>query len=224
MEITTPPPKPLRIIIADDHEVVRAGLRTLLESIEGWTVCAETSDGRGAVKLVREHQPDVAIIDIGMREMNGLEATRAIRKACPSVAVLILSMHETDQHVTEALAAGAGGYVIKADAGKELLRAVQALGAGHPFFSSGVAATVARTGWAPHSPRSPKRRPSALTRREREIVQLLAEGRSNRETAQALEISVKTVETHRARIMSKLHLESFAEMVHYAVRNNIITP
>lgn len=222
METTSPAAKPLRIIIADDHEVVRAGLRTLLESIDGWTVCAETGDGRSAVKLARELDPDVAILDIGMKQMNGLHATRAIRKSSPRVSVLILSMHETDQHVAEALAAGAHGYVIKADAGKELLRAVEALGVGQPFFSSGVAATVERSGWAPHSPRAPKRKSSALTRREREIVQLLAEGRNNRETAEALAISVKTVETHRARIMSKLRLPSFADMVHYAIRNNIV--
>ncbi len=224
MDTALPVTKSLRIIIVDDHEVVRTGLRTLLESIEGWSVCAEAGDGRSAVALVREHQPDVAILDIGMKQMNGIDATRAIRKACPNVAVLILSMFETDQHVTEALASGASGYVIKADAGKELVRAVQALGAGHPFFSSGIAATVARSGWAPHSPRDPKRTPSALTRREREIVQLLTEGRNNRETAEALGISVKTVETHRARIMSKLHMESFAELVRYAIRNNIVNP
>ena len=216
--------KPLRILIADDHEVVRTGLRTLLESIEGWTVCAEAGDGRTAEALAREHDPDIAILDIGMRQMNGLDAARAIRKACPQVAVLILSMHETDQHVTEALAAGALGYVIKADAGKELIRAVEALGSGQPFFSSGVAATVARTGWAPHSPRAPKRTPSALTKREREIVQLLTEGRNNKATAALLGISVKTVETHRARIMSKLRLPSFAEMVHYAIRNHLVNP
>lgn len=216
--------KKLRILIADDHEILRTGLRTLLESIDGWTVCAETGDGRSALALASEHTPDIAILDIGMKQMNGLEATRAIRKACPATAVLVLSMHETDQHITEALAAGAIGYVIKADAGKELIRAVESLGQGHPFFSSGVAATVARSGWAPQSPRSPKRTPSALTQREREIVQLLAEGRSNRETADLLKISVKTVETHRARIMSKLHLQSFAEMVHYAVRNHIVVP
>jgi DNA-binding NarL/FixJ family response regulator len=216
--------KPLRILIADDHEVVRAGLRTLLESVEGWTVCAETGDGRSALNLAREHEPDIAILDIGMKQMNGLDAARSIRKLCPNVAVLMLSMHETDQHVTEALAAGATGYVIKADAGRELIRAVQALGQGQPFFSSSVAATVARSGWAPHSPRAQKRPLSALTQREREIVQLLAEGRSNRETGAALEISIKTVETHRARIMTKLRLNSFAEMVHYAVRNGIVNP
>jgi DNA-binding NarL/FixJ family response regulator len=216
--------KPLRILIADDHEIVRTGLRTLLESVEGWTVCAETADGRGAFTLSKEHAPDVAILDIGMKQMNGLDATRAICKACPRVAVLILSLHETDQHVAEALAAGALGYVIKEDSGKELIRAVEALGAGQPFFSSGVAATVARSGWAPHSPRAPKRTPSALTQREREIVQLLAEGRKNGEAAALLQISVKTVETHRARIMSKLRLNSFAEMVHYAIRNGIVNP
>jgi DNA-binding NarL/FixJ family response regulator len=216
--------EPLRILIADDHEVVRAGLRALLESVPGWTVCAEAGDGRTALQLVRELLPHVAIIDIGMRQMNGLDATRAIGKACPQVQVLILSMHDTDQHVTEALAAGASGYVIKADAGKELIRAVEALGHEQPFFSSGVAATVARSGWAPHSPRAPKKTPSALTQREREIVQLLAEGKNNRETGELLKISVKTVETHRARIMSKLRLNSFAEMVLYAVRNHIVNP
>jgi DNA-binding NarL/FixJ family response regulator len=214
----------LRILIADDHEVVRAGLRALLESVAGWTVCAEVGDGRSAVVEAREQAPDVAIIDIGMKQMNGLEATRAIRKVCPQLPVLILSLHDTDQHVTEALAAGASGYVIKADAGKELIRAVVSLAAGQPFFSSGVAATVARSGWVPHSPRAPKRTPSALTQREWEIVQLLAEGKNNRETGELLKISVKTVETHRARIMSKLRLQSFAEMVLYAVRNHIVNP
>jgi DNA-binding NarL/FixJ family response regulator len=134
--------KPLRLLIADDHEIVRAGLRTLLESVEGWTVCAEAGDGRSALTLAKEHAPDIAILDISMKQMNGIEAAHAMRKACPHIAVLILSIYETDQHVTDALAAGALGYVIKEDSGKELIRAVEALGAGQPFFSSGVAAAV----------------------------------------------------------------------------------
>jgi len=214
--------KELRILIADDHDVVRAGLRTLLSSIEGWTICGEAADGRAAVALATSLKPDVAVIDIGMEQLNGIDATHAIRKKCPEVAVLILSLDETDQLVCDALAAGAHGYVIKADASREIIRAVEVLGGGGSFFSSGVAAAVARSGWAPQSPRSPKHPPSVLTRREREIVQLICEGQNNKGAAGLLGISVKTVETHRARIMSKLRLKSFAELVHFAIRNRIV--
>lgn len=213
----------LRILIADDHDVVRAGLRSLLGSVEGWSICAEASDGRTAVTLATETHPDIAILDIRMKQMNGIDAAVAMRKKCPKMPVLMLSLDESDQFVCDALAAGAAGYVIKADAGHELLKAVEAISAGGTFFSSGIAPAVARSGWAPQSPRAPKRTPAGLTRREREVVQLLCEGQNNKATAARLGISVKTVETHRARIMDKLQLESFAELVHFAVRNRIVS-
>jgi DNA-binding NarL/FixJ family response regulator len=216
--------KELRILLADDHEILRRGLRDLIETQEGWVVCGEAADGRTATELARELRPDVVVMDIGMPLLNGLDATRAVRKECPTAQVLILSMHESEQIVREVLASGARGYVMKSDASKELIQALGALQSGGTFFSSGVAKTVERSGWAPRGPRSPKRAPTALTRREREIVQLLAEGKSNKATALHLEISVKTVETHRARIMSKLQMRSFAELVLYAIRNHLVQP
>jgi DNA-binding NarL/FixJ family response regulator len=213
----------VRILIADDHEVVRRGLRALLESDPGWQICGEAANGRAAVEKSKELKPDVVVLDIAMPEMNGLEATRQILKALPRTQVLILTVHESEQLVHDVLAAGARGYVLKSDAGRDLLNAVQALSQHRPFFTSRVAEIVlddyrkhippsAETGLA-HSP---------LSSREREIVQLLAEGRSNKEVATALNISVKTAETHRAHIMAKLNLHSIGELVRYAVRNAII--
>jgi DNA-binding NarL/FixJ family response regulator len=209
---------PLSILIADDHAVVRAGLRTLLESRTRWQVCAEAADGRDAVEKAAKHKPNIAILDIGMPLLNGVEATRQIRKASPSTEILILTMHESDDLVQQVVEAGARGYILKDEADRTLLDAVQALSLHKPFFSTRVseAAVIAD----PSDSAKPSR--SRLTAREREILQLLAEGKSNKEVANVLNISVNTAEAHRANIMLKLDFHSLAELVMYAIRNKII--
>ncbi len=213
---------PLRILIADDHAVVRAGLRALLESREGWQVCAEAVDGRDAVEKATKHKPDVAVLDIAMPLLNGVEATRQIRKASPHTQVLILTMHESDELVQQVVEAGARGYILKDDAGRVLLAAVDALRQKKPYFSLRVSPAIAED--LPANPADPaKAQRSRLTPREREILQLLAEGKSNKDVANLLGISVNTAEAHRANIMLKLDLHSLPELVVYAIRNKIIT-
>ncbi|HKV04625.1 MAG TPA: response regulator transcription factor [Candidatus Acidoferrales bacterium] len=209
---------PVRILIADDHGVVRRGLRALLSSRRGWKVCAEVANGRDAVAKVKRFTPDVAIVDIGMPGLGGLEATRQIRKASPKTEVLILSAHGSEKLVREALEAGARGYLLKEDADDSLLAAVDALRRRTPYFTSRVAEWVARDKSGAQS----KTRRGLLTPRQRETVQLLAEGKTNKEVAAILHISVKTVETHRANIMLKLNLHSVTDLVHYAIRNEIV--
>lgn len=211
---------PLRILVADDHHVVRTGLRALLESKTGWRVCAEAANGREAVEKANEFRPDVAVLDIGMPLLNGVEATRQIRKVSPETEVLILTMHDSEQMIQGVLDAGARGYILKDDADRNLLAAVEALRKHKPYLSSRVSAAVSNTALsdAPEGERPARR----LTPREREIVQLLAEGKSNKEIASYLNISVKTAETHRANIMLKLNFHSVTELVRYAVKNKII--
>jgi DNA-binding NarL/FixJ family response regulator len=215
----------LRILIADDHEVVRAGVRALLESQPDCEICGEAVTGRQVIAMAQQLQPDVAILDITMPELNGLEATRQIRKIAPTVQVLILSVHESEELVREILSAGAHGYILKSDAGRELTAAMQALRKGETFFTSRVA-QIALRAYQNQKPTGHVSPPpgGALTPREREVLQLLAEGKGNKEVASALEISVMTVETHRANIMHKLGVHSITELVHYAVRQKIITP
>ncbi len=209
---------PVRILIADDHGVVRKGLRALLDSRRGWKVCAEVANGREAIAKAKALKPDVAILDIGMPGLGGVEATRQIRKASPNTEVLILSAHGSEKLVRDALGAGARGYLLKEDADHNLFAAVDALRRHTPFFTSKIAEWVARDkrGARAKSPRS------LLTPRQRETIQLLAEGKSNKEVAAVLQISVKTVETHRANIMLKLDLHSVTDLVHYAIRNEIV--
>jgi DNA-binding NarL/FixJ family response regulator len=213
----------VRILIADDHEVVRRGLRVLIEARLGWEICGEAGTGREAVEKSTELRPDVVVLDIGMPELNGLEATRQIVKAVPGTQVLILTIHESEQLVREVLAAGARGYVLKSDAGRDLLRAIDALRTHRAFLTSKVAEIVARDyrRRAVHGENIASAG-SPLSAREREIVELLARGRSNKEVALALDISVKTAETHRSHIMAKLNLHSIGDLVRYAVRNGII--
>ena len=213
--------RPLRILVADDHEVVRRGVRVLLEGRPGWQVCDEAADGREAVEKTARLRPDVVILDIGMPVLNGLEAARQVRKASPESEVLILTMHESEQVIREVLAAGARGYVLKSDAGRNLVNAVEALGRHKTFFTPLVAEIVLQGFLDDQGERS---EPSALTDREREVVQLLAEGRGNKEVARTLGISVRTAETHRTNIMRKLGCHSFSDLVRYAIRNNIIAP
>ena len=211
----------LRILIADDHEVVRRGVRALLEDRPGWVICDEAVDGREAVEKTGRLRPDVVILDIGMPLLNGLEAARQVRLVSPESEVLILTMHESEQVVREVLAAGARGYVLKSDAGRDLVRAVEALARHKTFFTSNVAEFVLR-GFLDGG--GEEGEPSMLTPREREVVQLLAEGKSNQEAADALGISVRTVETHRANVMRKLNCQSLSDLVRYAIRNNITNP
>jgi DNA-binding NarL/FixJ family response regulator len=209
---------PLRILIADDHSVVRAGLRTLLESRSGWEVCAEAADGRDAAEKASRLKPDVAILDIGMPLLNGVEAARRIHKSSPNTEILVLTMHESDDLVQQVVDAGARGYILKDDADRILLAAVDALRHHKPYFST----RVSTPGESPTEP--PRSSRSRLTPREREILQLLAEGKSNKEVASLLGISVNTAEAHRANIMLKLDFHSITDLVLYAIRNNIINP
>ena len=215
----------VKILIADDHEIVRRGLRAILENQPEWHVVDEAVTGREALEKAKSSSPDVAVIDIGMPELNGLEATRQILKLLPQTEVLILTMHESEQIIREVLAAGARGYVLKSDAGKDLVTAVDALCHHRTFFSSKVSEMLLHS-YLRRSDRaeSVDTTRSRLTAREREIVQLLAEGKSNKEVATALNISIKTAETHRTNIMNKLDLRSITELVRYAVRNNIVAP
>ncbi len=214
---------PLRILIADDHSVVRAGLRALLESRHGWEVVAEASDGREAVDKATKLKPDVAVLDIGMPLLNGVEATRRIRAASPSTEILILTMHESDDLVHQVVQAGARGYILKDEADRVLLAAIESARHHKPYFSTRIAPTRHDDAHPSPSDSAKPTRPR-LTPREREILQLLAEGKSNKEVANLLGISVNTAEAHRANIMLKLNLHSLAELVHYAIRNQIIKP
>jgi DNA-binding NarL/FixJ family response regulator len=216
----------LRILLADDHDLTRAGVRYLLEKQKDWSVCAEASNGRVAVQLAEEHRPDLAILDMSMPELNGIDATRQILKKLPRTKVLIYTMHETEKIIIDALDAGASGIVLKSDAGENIVSAVESIMKGRRFFTSHVAETVVegylskRAGVATDAAHpSP-----ALTNREREVVQLLAEGKSNKEVADRLGISTRTAEGHRAEIMRRLKVGSLAELIRYAVRNSIIEP
>jgi DNA-binding NarL/FixJ family response regulator len=204
------------ILIADDHAVVRRGLRALLGACPGWKVVAEASNGREAVKLAEKLRPDLAILDISMPGLNGLDATRLIKRVAPKTQVLVLTMYDTRELIEKTFQAGARGYVVKSDAEEDLVTALRALIQGKTFFSSPVSRVVldrvARGG----------RRKFPLTVREAEIVQLLAEGRSNKEVAGTLGISVRTVENHRAKAMDRLGLANFSDLVRYAIRNRMI--
>jgi DNA-binding NarL/FixJ family response regulator len=212
--------------LADDHEVVRLGLRTLLENGTDWKVVGEAANGRDAVEQIKDLKPDVVVMDLTMPQLNGLEATRQILKDAPRTAVMILSVNESEDIVHEVLSAGARGFMLKSDAGKDLLVAVEGLQQGRPFFSARVADYVLqhyhRRGTASGEPvPSPS---STLTAREREVLQLLVEGQSNKEVASSLGIGVKTAEAHRANLMKKLGVHSMSELVRYAIRNKIVEP
>jgi DNA-binding NarL/FixJ family response regulator len=214
--------KTLRILIADDHDVVREGLRRLLQTQPKWSICEEAANGREAVAKAKLLKPDVVVLDFSMPELNGLEATRQIRAALPRTEVLILTMHDSEQLGREILAAGARAFVLKTHARTQLIPAVAALGEHKPYFDSTVSTLLLETFLNPAA-RSSRRR-GRLTPREREVVQLVAEGRSSKEVAARLKVSVKTVEAHRANIMNKLDLHSASQLVLYAVRNNIVHP
>lgn len=214
--------KTTRILVADDHMVVRKGLRSILESHSGWEVCGEAADGREAVEMAIQQQPDIVIMDINMPELNGLEATRQVCKALPASQVLILSAHDSEQLVREMLVSGARGYVLKADAGEDLMSAVEALIAGRLFFTSSVSEFVMRGLRGGNDLNTAPEAGHRLSPREREVTQLLAEGKTNKEVATRLHISVKTAETHRKNIMSKLDLHTLSDLVRYAIQNGMI--
>ncbi len=211
----------LRILLADDHEMVRRGLRSVLEGHEGWEVCGEVGDGRAAVDQAKALQPDIVILDITMPELNGLDAARQIREVAPKAEILILTMHSSERFVREVLAAGARGYVVKSDAGRVLLEAVETLRQHRPFFSAAISEIVLEAYLHPERG-SGEAEGAQLTAREREALQLIAEGKSNKEVADVLGISVRTVETHRLHLMRKLKVRSVSELTRYAIRNRII--
>jgi DNA-binding NarL/FixJ family response regulator len=212
----------LRILVVDDHAVVRRGVRSLLESRESWEVCGEATTGREAVEQNRQLRPDVIVMDLSLPELNGLDATRQILKDTPGTQVLVLTMHQSEQLARDVLQAGARGYVLKADADESLIAAVDSLRQHKPFLTSAVTEFVLDDYLRRGDTAADAVVPVAVTGREREIIQLVAEGRSNKETASTLGVSVKTVEAHRANVMRKLHLRSVSDLVRYAIRNKIV--
>jgi DNA-binding NarL/FixJ family response regulator len=207
-----------RILIADDHAVVRSGLRAVIEAQPGWTVVAEASDGRDALAKTLETKPDVAIIDYSLPQLNGAEVTRQIHARLPGVEVLIFTMHDSDSLVTDILAAGARAYLLKSDANQYLIAAVASLADHKPFFTGKVSEQLLDS-YLTHQSKS-----DGLSPRERVIVQLIAEGNSNRDMSEALGLSVKTIESHRASLMRKLKLKTTAAIVRYAIRNRLVDP
>lgn len=209
-----------RILIADDHEILRRGIRVLVEGHPGWEICGEATDGREAVEKAAELRPDIVLLDVGMPNLNGLDVARQILAAKPRTRILIVTMHQSEELVREVLEIGARGFLLKTDAARDLVAAVEALQRRATFFTSSVAEIVL-DGYL-HQRNDDKHVKNCLTGREREVVQLLAEGKSSKEIAVCLDLSVKTVETHRTNVMRKLNLHSIATVVRYAVRNNIV--
>jgi DNA-binding NarL/FixJ family response regulator len=215
--------KPLRILIADDHDLLRRGVRALLESHAGWEICGEAITGREAVTKAEELKPDIVILDISMPDLNGVEAASRIRKASANTEVLVLSMHYSDQLIREIVDAGVRGYIVKSDSDRDLTFAIETLAKHKPFFTPHATEVIlSKFNTGGPVTEIPELIRERLTPREREIVQLLAEGKSSKDVASSLCISVKTAETHRANIMRKLELHSVSALVRFAVRNQII--
>lgn len=212
---------PLQVLIADDHGVVRKGVRALIEQQPGWVVVGEAATGREAAELARTLSPQVIVMDIAMPDLNGIEATRRIRSEQPGVHVLVLTMHETDAFVQQALDAGASGILLKADSSELLVPAINAVLDGRPYFSPSIARLI-MAGFLRNTVEAPTATP-ALSTRQREILQLIAEGRSTKDVARLLGVSIKTAETHRTQLMKKIGARSVAEVVRYAVRNGVVT-
>jgi two-component system, NarL family, response regulator NreC len=213
----------LRILLADDHNLMRQGLRRIVEAQPGWEVVAEAANGRDAVREALETKPDIVVLDVAMPLLNGIEATRQITRRLPNTRVLILSMYSDEAYITQVLQAGAHGYLLKDSADTDLIGALTALAAGKSFFSPAVAKVMLDDYVRRLSEKGITDRFESLSEREREVFQLIAEGRSNKEIAELLSLSVSTVETHRARIMEKLDVHSTAEIVLYAVRKGVIS-
>jgi DNA-binding NarL/FixJ family response regulator len=215
----------IRVLLADDHALMRRGIRDLLEADSEIDVVGEAADGREATQLTFMLKPDVLIMDLTMPELNGLDAIRHIRKDCPDVELLVFSMHDSEDLIREVFSAGARGYVLKSDAALYLVEAVKSLASGRPFFTPRISEAILHT--LVSAGDQLKAEPSVagpLSSREREILQLLAENKSNKEIATRLGISVRTVETHRRSVMQKLNANSIVELVHYAIRNGIVQP
>lgn len=210
----------IRVVIADDHKMIRAGLRRLLDEEKGIEVVAEASDGREAIELVRQHEPELVIMDVGMPTLNGVEATHQIKLELPKTAVIALSMHARVEFVGKMLEAGASAYVLKDSAYEELLDAIRTVRRGNLYLSPGITGIVIDD-YIRRRVANPEKITAALTPREREIAQLLAEGRSTKETAAELHVSIKTVETHRMHIFQKLNISSIAELTKYAIREGL---
>jgi DNA-binding NarL/FixJ family response regulator len=211
----------VRILIADDHELIRRGLVSALADRPDWSIVAEAADGRQACELAARFSPDIAVLDLTMPGLNGLDATRQIRASTPGTRILIVTAHESEQLIRDVLDAGAMGYVLKSDAGRILVQAIEALLDERPFFTSKVARLVL-DGYLRSGADSVTQVAVTLSPRERHIVQLLAEGNNNKEVARTLQLSVKTVETHRSNIMRKMEFGSLADLVRYAIRNKIV--
>jgi two-component system response regulator NreC len=209
---------PIRIVLADDHVLVRQGLKSLLER-EHFQVMAEASDGQDAVKLVETHHPDIAIMDISMPTLNGIDAARCLARSAPKTKTILLTQHEEEQYIHEALEAGVKGYVLKNQAANDLIQAIRQVGRGEFYLSPGISRAVME------AYRTKSERPAdPLTARERQVLQLIAEGKSTKDTASVLGISVKTAESHRMRLMQKLNIHETASLVRYAVRRGLIQP
>lgn len=211
------------ILLADDHTLLRQGLRRILENHAGMQVVAEASSGVEAIRMAEKHRPDVAIVDVAMKELNGIEATAQIVKQSPNTAVLMLSMHSDERYVLRAVKAGARGYLLKDSVEDDLIRAIQSVGRGKAFFSPAVARVFQDAYERLKGSQEVDDRYDLLTERERQVYQLLAEGNSNKDIASLLNLSLHTVETHRARIMEKLNVHSTAELVLSAVRRGLVT-
>ncbi|HZT31503.1 MAG TPA: response regulator transcription factor [Bryobacteraceae bacterium] len=212
----------IRILLADDHTVIRKGLRLLLESQPGFKVVAEAADGRQTVALAEEHLPNVVVLDVAMPNLNGIEAARQIAAKLPQTAIVILSMHSDESYVLRALKAGARAYLLKDSAEDDLINAVRAVNAGKAFFSPLISKMLVEDFMRQLQEREVEDSYELLTTREREILQLLAEGKSNKEIATVLNLSPHTVETHRGNILQKLNLHSVPELILYAVRKGVI--
>jgi two-component system, NarL family, response regulator NreC len=212
----------LRVLLADDHSIVRRGLRSLIETQPDISVVAEASDGLEALKLCEEHRPDAVILDVAMPKMNGIEVAARVQRLAHPPSVLMLSMHADESYIIRALAAGARAYLLKDATDEDLIPALRAVGAGRPFFSPSVTGVLIEDYVRQLQARGLTDSYHLLTDREREVLQLLAEGRSNKEVAALLDLGVSTVETHRANLMQKLNLHNTAEIVLYAVRKRII--
>lgn len=205
-----------RVLLADDHAIVRDGLKSVLVG-EGFEIAAEASDGREAVQLARKLRPDAAVLDVSMPSLNGIDAAREIHNACPQIKTILLTMYQESQYILEALRAGVKGYVLKAQASGDLVRAIRAALQGDTYLSPGISDSVVRAALT-----AEKLQPAPLTQREREVLQLIAEGRTNKEISHQLAMSVKTAETHRRNLMLKLDIHETAGLVRYAIRNGLI--